>query len=435
MSVPEAGQMLAAKLRGATQRRARARPLTPMGEVEDGMELIQTPAVPTTLRAQGTGRSLGCDKNEDNIRRQVTRSPIQAVVDDGLPLPWPSVGAQSVSDKIPALPGPASPEGAVEPSAATASAGVSAFFARVLNQLALSTWLPAAFLAASVTVLLQFRTEGSVSVRMLSADPTRTLILVISVLVLAALVIQAFSFEAIRVLEGYWRRRGPASLARTLMIRRHLHRREAIVKRRHRASERAFYIAKSRMLSNGVSPSVVDALEAQVLGVRLPSLTSEDSKKFAKINWRSSCDAWRLAEVDHLLQEEKAYPTTSRILPTKLGNLIRATEDRLQDTGGDLEGYAIWRRGMVPYSVRLQHDQFRSRLGMYCNLVFVSASLLILTPIILLGSGISATVIAIISSSFAAFSIISYLAALASADGYCLALTQMDDVTRILTEG
>ncbi len=428
MSAPEAGQILAAKLRGASQRRARGQPLTPGGEAGGAMELIQPPAGPTSLEAQGAGP--GGNQTEDDSHRQATHSPIQAVVDQGLPLPWHGVGAQSVSDKIPALPG-STPEGTIDPGAATASVGVSAFFARVLNQLALSTWLPAAFFAASVTVLLQFRTEGSVGARALTLDPIRTLILMIPILVLGALVIQAFSFEAIRILEGYWRRRGPASLARTLMIRRHLHRRGAIVKRRHRASERAFYAAKSRMLSNGIPSPIVDALEAQVLGVGLPSLTNEDRKRFAKINWRSSCDAWRLAAVDHLLQEEKTYPITSRILPTKLGNLIRATEDRLQNAVGDLEGYAIWRRAMVPYSVRLQHDQFRSRLGMYCNLVFVSASLLILTPIIFLESGIDTFTIAIISGSFAAFSTVSYLAALASAAGYCLALTQMDEASRI----
>jgi len=429
MSVPEAGQALAAKLRGATQRRGRGRPLTSTGEAEGAIEVIRTPAGPPSLEAQGAGPDL--HQHENGSRHRATPLPMQAMVDERSSRPWHGIGAQSVPDKIPALSGSTSSEGAAEPGEATASVGVSAFFARVLNQFALSTWLPAAFFAASVTVLLQFRTEGSIGIRALTLDPIRMLILVIPILVLAILVIQAFSFEAIRFLEGYWRRRGPASLVRTLMIRRHLHKRNLIVKRRHRVSEKAFYVAKSRMLSNGVPSSIVNALEAQVLGVRLPSLTNEDRKIFAKINWRSSCDAWRLAVIDHLLQEEKAYPITSRILPTKLGNVIRATEDRLEDTGGDLEGYAIWRRAMVPYPVRIQHDQFRSRLGMYCNLVFVSVSLLILTPIILLGSGIDTAAIAIISGSFAAFSAVSYLAALASAAGYCLALTQMDEASRV----
>jgi hypothetical protein len=307
---------------------------------------------------------------------------------------------------------------------------------RVLNLIALNTWLPATLFTLGVAVLVQFRSAGSANlpdaVRPLAADPVRTIALIVPPLVIAAAVIQAFSFEAIRTLEGYWRRRGLASLARTLMIRRHVHRKAAIIRRRHTASKKAFYAAKQRMLKNGVSPSIVNALEAQVLGVKPPSLTAEDSKKVAKMNWRSLCDPWRLAGIDNLLTEEKAYPTTSRVLPTKLGNLIRATEDRLHDTGGDLEGYALRRHSMASHRVQMQHDRFRSRLGMFCTLVLVSALLVALAPVLLLGTGIDVATIAIISAGFAALGAVSYLAALASAGGYCVTLRQMDEASRAL---
>ena len=311
---------------------------------------------------------------------------------------------QPTRDDIPALTGSPSPRGRVGSVPATVSPeGVSPFFARVLNQLSLSTWLPAGLFTASVAVLLQFRSAGSVSVRALTLDPIRLLILMIPLLVVSTVLMQAFSFEAIRILEGYWRRRGLASLARTLMIRRHLRRKEVITKRRRKASEEAFYAAKPRMLRNGIPFSIVNAFEAQVLGVQLPALTDEERRKFALMNWRSSCDAWHLARIDHLLNEEKSYPATSRILPTKLGNLIRATEDRLQNTGGDLEGFALRRHAMVSRPVQIQHYQFRNRLGMYCYLVYVSLSLFILTPIIFRGSGIDFATVATISGGCAVF--------------------------------
>jgi hypothetical protein len=115
-----------------------------------------------------------------------------------------------------------------------------------------------------------------------------------------------------------------------------------------------------------------------------------------------------------------------RILPTRLGNLIRATEDRLKHTGGDVQGFALRRYAMASQLVQKEHDQFRNRLEMYCTLVFVSSSLLILTPAILLGSGIDIVAIAIITGGFAALSEASYLAAIASAAGYCSALKEMD---------
>jgi hypothetical protein len=82
----------------------------------------------------------------------------------------------------------------------------------------------------------------------------------------------------------------------------------------------------------------------------------------------------------------------------------------------------------------MQHNQFRNRLEMYCVLVFVSLSLSALTPVILLGHGVSATVIAVVSGSFAALCGASYLAALASAGGYCAALKVMDE-TPALNKG
>jgi hypothetical protein len=92
------------------------------------------------------------------------------------------------------------------------------------------------------------------------------------------------------------------------------------------------------MASKGIPRPIIDAFEAQVLHRDLPSLTDEDARRFTKMNWRTLCDAWHLAAVDHLLNQEAAYPATSRVLPTKLGNLIRATEDTLEKAAGDVEG-------------------------------------------------------------------------------------------------
>jgi hypothetical protein len=211
------------------------------------------------------------------------------------------------------------------------------------------------------------------------------------------------------------------------MIRRQVRRRNTITKRLRKAYEKAFAAAKRRM-DEHISDRIITALQAQVLkNVEMPTLTDAERSEFAVTDWRSWCDPWLLARIDHLLNDEDVYPVTSRILPTKLGNLIRATEDQLQNTGDDVQGFALRRHATAPPLVQMQHDQFRNRLEMYCILVFVSASLAVLTPIILLGHGISATVIAIISGSFAALCEASYLAALASAGGYCAALKVMDE--------
>jgi hypothetical protein len=126
------------------------------------------------------------------------------------------------------LPSMDSPSAASGPDAATGAAdGISAFVARVLDQLSLSAWLPAAFLTASLALLLQFRADMSASplraVRDLTGDPVRVLVLIVPTLVLATVVTQAFSFEAIRALERYWHRRGPASPLREQVLLKDRH--------------------------------------------------------------------------------------------------------------------------------------------------------------------------------------------------------------------
>ncbi len=352
---------------------------------------------------------------------------LDAAASRAAPLDRESRSAGSRSDDAPVPPREISPGGGPE------------LAVRVLNQLALSAWLPAALFAGSVIVLIQFRHLDSIdisrAVRTLTAAPIQALALAIPLFLLTKVLAQAFSFQAIRTLEGYWRKRGPASLARTLMIRRHVRRKEAIIRRRRMASQKAFYAAKRRMTSKGIPRSIIDAFEAQVLQRDMPSLTDEEARRFAKMNWRTLCDAWHLATVDHLLSRETGYPATSRVLPTKLGNLIRATEDTLENAAGDVEGFALRHHGKMPQRLQMQHDQFRRRLDMFCMMVFVGMSLLVLTPVILVGSRVDTAAIVVISGSFAVFSAASYLAAIASAGGYCVVMKQMDETSRIYRAG
>ncbi len=311
-----------------------------------------------------------------------------------------------------------------------ALSGVSAFVARVLNQLSISAWLPSAFLTIAGSFLLQFRAQRSLNLAdaatSLTKHPATVLILAVPVLISSTLVTQAFSFEAIQILEGYWRRPGIASLARNLMIRWHVRRKASLTTRRKHASIKAFKSARQRLLDGNVPDPIVAALEKSAQGIQ-PSVPAEYEKRFKSMSWRSMCNAWELARVDHLLATEEGYPQTSRILPTRLGNLIRATEDKLKHVEDqDLEGFVLRQRGNVSDRVQQQHDQFRARLEMYCILVFVSALLVAGTPILLIGRSIPVWEILALLGGFAAVSFSSYQAAIASAKGYCAALKQID---------
>lgn len=309
-------------------------------------------------------------------------------------------------------------------------AGLSAFVARVLDQLSITAWLPSAFLTVAGAFLLQFRAQRSlnfaVAANNLTKHPPTVLILAVPVLVSITLVTQAFSYEAIRILEGYWQRPGAASILGNLMIRWQVHRKASVHDRRISAREKAFSHARPRLLKGNVPHELVNALEAKALAIPLPPLTPEQKARLDKMNWRSKCNAWELARIDHLLMLEGYYPEDSRILPTRLGNILRASEDKLRHAGQDLEGYALRLSDSASVRVRQQHDQFRARLDMYCILVFVSGLLAILTPVLLVERSIKVWEIVVLFAGFAVISLSSYQAAIASAKGYCVALKEMD---------
>jgi hypothetical protein len=123
------------------------------------------------------------------------------------------------------------------------------------------------------------------------------------------------------------------------MIRWHVYRKTWLRTRRKKACARAFANARPLLLDAKVPHPIVDALEASALGADPPPLAPEYVDRFNRMSWRSKCNAWELARVDYLLNAEESYPQSSRILPTRLGNLIRATEDRLKNVvDQDLEG-------------------------------------------------------------------------------------------------
>ena len=195
------------------------------------------------------------------------------------------------------------------PDVPAASAdGLSAFRRPSSYQLSLSAWFPAAFLTTGVALLLEFRSTKSASivdaVAKLTAHPVQVLVIMIPLLVIATVVTQAFSFEAIRFLEGYWGRRGVMNAIGKLMIRRHMHRKKAIAKRKSRESANAFRAAMPAMIidSPDLTGRVAKAIEAQLSGEasESPSLKDNELPIFVHTiqNWRDHADAWRLARID-----------------------------------------------------------------------------------------------------------------------------------------
>jgi hypothetical protein len=321
---------------------------------------------------------------------------------------------------------------ATESGVESAPDGISALVAKVLDQLSLSAWLPAGLLAATLSLLLQFRSQGSAdldqALEAISQGWLAVLLLAAPVLVLGTLTTQAFSFGAIRALEGYWMRRRPARWLRGGMVRFQVWRWEGLKKRKKRYARVAFDNAEARF--TGIPSEVVMALRAEAHELAPITLNDPGHRVlFDRLDWRSACDPWDLARFDDTREAVKEYPSRFRMLPTRLGNILRATEDHLVAvTGEDLVTFALRRRTRLEPRAQRQHDQFRTRLDMYCTLVFVSLGIAALSMMLVIGEAQLLVPFMFIAAGFIVLALVAYQAALGSARGYCTILRLMATV-------
>ena len=181
----EVGRGLAAKLRSTAWRHTQKQ-LASKGNAEAVTSLVQATAERATLLTWMADPALKYSENgSGDSQRQAVGLLIRTGVDQEIiPLrrgedSWPveceilvSMDSSSTGS-----------EAKAGHTTSVSSEGISAFIARVLDQLTLSAWLPAALFTAAAAVLLQFRRQRSVNVLhavgVLAADPVRVLVLMI----------------------------------------------------------------------------------------------------------------------------------------------------------------------------------------------------------------------------------------------------------------
>ena len=304
--------------------------------------------------------------------------------------------------------------------------GLSAFAAKVLDQLSLSAWLPGVFFASVLALLVQFRSLGEVDFTRaldgVSDEWLPVLLLALPVLLLAVLVIQASSFAAIQWLEGYGRATGPGRWVRTRLIKRQVVRYESLRRRRMLTQAQAFDASEYRW---DEPPPVVRGLWAKARGRIDEDLPEQHRKRVAELDWRDECDPWQLAKIGEMVAREQEFPSWNSIMPTKLGNVLKATEETLENGKTDIASFVMRRREYVSPRVRFQHDQFRTRLDMYCTMTLVSGVLAALS-VPLLAAQVHWIWVLVMPVVLAGFAAISYRAALSSARGYSGILRVMD---------
>jgi hypothetical protein len=295
---------------------------------------------------------------------------------------------------------PASTPSAAASASDKAKESLSQFVAKVLDQLSLSAWLPAAALVLGVFGIFQVaavaqEAKGTPAVTeslRLALDRAAGTSIGGAVLLLVAIVVlttitQAFSFEAIRTLEGYW---GTARPVEWFAARRQRHftkQRTSLDDRFDRLTEAAWRDARDQLEreqstlmasdppSAVLTPNLIAVAGARVLGRERPLVVLTDAEQQALdgLEWRSFAPEDTLRRRTNVDKRRRDLPRPGRMLPTRLGNILRAHEDETGDP--DVETFIQRRFERMPRSMQVEHDEQRTRLDLYCTMVFVVGAL------------------------------------------------------------
>lgn len=314
--------------------------------------------------------------------------------------------------------------------------GITGFITRVLEQLAISAWLPAAMLIGVGSLLVQLHQNKDMNIPKAVEDiatmPWGIIVILIFGLVLTTMVTQAFSFGVIRALEGYW---GSNRLFRTLTknrVRRHVRRSQQKAKLASSLHQDLFESVRERLLREE-ERDYVDVWEADVYKIPKDNWRQQDEATIAEaseIDWREKADPGLAALFYRAIQRQSDYPKKpNRILPTTLGNVLRASEEGLRLKGATLERFVMDNYKFMPPRLMTQHDQFRDRLDMYSLLVLVLSVLSAASIPLLMGLDVGHPWVPPIGgfAILACLAWLSYQAAIASARGYGSALLAMNE--------
>ncbi len=319
------------------------------------------------------------------------------------------------------------------PEAAPATPeGLSQFLSKVLDQLSLSSWLPAALLVGAGAVILRMRSQDSVDVIQavidLSAAPLGILVVALFAVVAATMLLQAFELTAIRLLEGYWPPVASSVGLTGAMVRFHLWRRGRLRGRLVKRRVAAFRAAREVLLDAGTDLAVLDFHRVTAEGGSFPARPPDDLvAAAARVDWRRSAPAPLLRSYESVERAVSLYPAPHRTMPTRLGNTLRQGEDRIENLdGGSLRTFVIrsWRG--LPREVQVLHDEYRNRLDLYCTLVFVCAVLAVGGGALLWTVPQGRTGAGVVLALFAVCAVAAYRAAITSAVGYTGALQAID---------
>ena len=316
--------------------------------------------------------------------------------------------------------------------------GLSQVFAKIFDQLSVTAWLPAALFVATASVLVELDTTEANSVIEaiggLAGVGGGGIVVLLFALLVVTTITQSAEFSAIRFLEGYWGTGRVSAALCTVMIRHQRARRTRLKKAARHALEAAQISADHEWRRWGIS----DAARAAALSsansgtAELSGYSSEALLVAQELDWKEDATPETMHRVTACQRRWATFPEgESRIMPTRLGNVLRGAEDRMNlPTGEDLRGFVIRNLGRIPADLLSEHDVYRNKLDMYCVLTLVSAVLGVVAPAWLLVGDGSAWEALCAVFLFAALSLAAVRAAATSASSYGTVLIEIGRTIR-----
>jgi hypothetical protein len=307
----------------------------------------------------------------------------------------------------------------------------SLFVTRVLDQLSISSWLPAIMVVCNLAFIFQLRSQHNFdigqAITSLTAKPLGILIVLLLSIIVTSVMTQAFEFEIIRLFEGYWGSPNLLNGLSKMRTNRHAKRLEWLKKRYQAYFRQAFIQAREEMLDKKVERDVVEILDKQRRGEPVDNHDSARVAAATQLGWERFASPDLLRRMNAIDSRIKEYPSPHRILPTRLGNTLRSSEDRLHlEPHEILEDFVRNRYEQMNPELKIKHDESRSRLNIYCMLAFIFSALAIVSPVVLvhrgtdLAGGVTFTVVYVI------LAVVSYQAAITSTRNYISVLRAID---------
>lgn len=300
----------------------------------------------------------------------------------------------------------------------TESLDLSEFATKLLDQLSVTSWLPAAMLTANGALLVSIAVADSlypVSIGEVWAKaPTgATVTSLLLALVFATMMTQSFELGACQYLQGRTRLPWPIGDAMVWLQRRRLRR---LRERRRRLIHQSWPAIRVRLLDAGMPHRQTDALEVLLLDLPREEFTQAEYAQAAKEEWQPYIDSAVLVRWRALNRRIREYPDQPPIMPTMIGNVFRRLDDELRSPARQRpvsgEDFLFMEDRAVPNRLVLHYRTAKNRLDMHCTMVFGFVALAAASTALLADPGVAAADVVVVTGGYVLLALLSYAAAL-----------------------